>query len=109
MDIKRLLILSTFLIIGMFILGFIIPKETKPSDSTRIILEHHKKTYIAPTCFEASDPSNFIEDSTLGRAHELNYKAHSTCTEDALESEQHSFIIGLLKDIGILSKKWDSW
>lgn len=106
---KRLLLLCIFLIIGLFIISFIIPKETKPSDSTRVILEHHQKTFIAPTCFEESDPSNFIEDSTLGQAHELDYKAHSSCTEDALESEQNSLFIGLLQDLGILSKKWDSW
>ena len=109
MNMKRLLTLSIVLIAGLIIIGFIVPVETKPSDSTRVILEHHQKTYITPTCFEASNPSNFIEDSTLGQANELDYKPHSSCTEDALESEQNPYIIGLLKDLGILSKKWDSW
>ncbi len=109
MNMKRLLILSIALIVGLIIIGFIIPVETKPSDSTRVILEHHQKTFIAPTCFEESNASNFIEDSTLGQAYELDYEAHSTCTADALMSEQNPFIIGLWKDLGIVSKKWDSW
>ena len=109
MNMKRLLILSIVLITGLVIVGFTIPVETKPSDSTRVILEHHQKTYIAPTCFEESNASNFIEDSTLGQAYELDYESHSTCTDEALKSEQNLFIAGLLKDLGILKKKWDSW
>lgn len=109
MNMKRLLILSIILMIGLIITGFILPVETKPSDSTRVILEHHQQTYIAPTCFEESDATNFIEESTLEQAYELDYGAHSTCTDKALRSEHNSFIIGLLKDLGILTKKWDSW
>ena len=54
-----------------------------PSDS-RVILDHTHKTYIAPSCFEESEPTNFIEESTLGEAEELGYPPHSSCTEEAL-------------------------
>lgn len=106
---KRLLILLIVLTAGLIFIGFIIPVETEPSDSTRVILEHHQRTYIAPVCFEDANASNFIEDSTLGQAHKIEYEADSTCTEDALTSEKNPLIIGLLKDIGILSTEWDSW
>lgn len=103
----------TMLIVVLIIIGFIIPKETKPSSDTRIILEHTYKTYIAPGlgCFEKSDPTptNYLQDSTLGEIERLNYEPHDACTEKALESEKDPLLISLLKDIGILNKKWDNW
>lgn len=103
----------TVLILGMAIIfltvGVLIPRETTPSDSTRVILEHHEQTYIAPICFEDANATNFLEESTLIRAIELNYDMHSNCTKEALASEQDPFIISLLKELGILRKPWDSW
>lgn len=101
--------IGIIIVIGLLIAGFVIPREIKPSDSTRIILEHTEKTYIAPACFEESNPSNFLEDSTLEEAYSLNYDSHSSCTVDELESEENSFIISLLMEWGILNKPWDSW
>lgn len=102
----------TVMIIGLIgaalIIGMIIPRETQPSADTRIILEHTYQTYIAPICFEASDPTNFLEEATLKKAESLNYPPHSSCTEKALESESDRFIPSLLKEIGIMDKKWDS-
>lgn len=101
------------LIAMLIIVGFIIPKETEPSPDTRIILEHTYKTYIAPGlgCFEKSDPTptNYLQDSRLEEALRLNYEPHDSCTVEALESEKESLLISLLKDIGILKKKWDVW
>lgn len=107
---KKRIILRIIFFIGLLILAsYFIPRETKPSADTRIILEHNKKAYIAPLCFEDSDPTNYLGDSTLGKAKELNYKPNSSCTEEALKGEKDSLFISLLKDIGILSKKWDDW
>jgi hypothetical protein len=94
--------------------GFFIPKETQPSSDTRVILEHSFQTYIAPGqqgCFEQAEPepTNYLEDATLGEALELDYNPHDACTEESLESETEPFIISVLRDIGILSKKWDEW
>lgn len=88
---------------------FFIPMQTNPSGDTRIILEHSVEKYIAPRCFEQSNPSNFIEDSTLEKANEINYGPHSECTIQALESEENSLFIHVLKNIGLLNKKWDNW
>lgn len=105
----RLLTLVIMLMIVLIIVSFLIPKETKPSSDTRIILEHTYHTYIAPKCFQQSDPTNYLQDSTLEEAQNLNYEPHDSCTEAALESEKDSLFISLLKDIGVLNKKWDNW
>ncbi|WP_373895236.1 hypothetical protein ACUL41_14620 [Virgibacillus natechei] len=104
---KKTWILVLVLIGIILIAGFTIPKETHPSSDTRIILEHNKSTYMAPSCFEQSNPTNYLEDAVLQDAEDLNYEANGTCTEDAFESEQDSLVVSLLKDIGILDKKWD--
>ncbi|MBY7143791.1 hypothetical protein KFZ56_12190 [Virgibacillus sp. NKC19-3] len=104
---KTWIFILTFIGI-ILIAGFTIPKETHPSGDTRIILEHNKSTYIAPSCFEQSNPTNYLEDAQLQDAADLNYEANGSCTEDAFESEQDALIISLLKDIGILNKKWDN-
>lgn len=105
---KKTWILVLVLIGIILIAGFTIPKETHPSADTRIILEHNKSTYIAPSCFEQSNPTNYLEDAELQDAKDLNYEANGACTEDALDSEQDALIISLLKDISILDKKWDN-
>src|SRR5690625_7238228 len=109
MGIRRLITIIVIVLSGLIIVGLIVPAEVKPSANTRVILEHNEETYIAPICFEKAEASNYIEETTLERAEALNYEPHSSCTENALASEQNSFIVGLLKDVGILSKKWDDW
>lgn len=101
--------LIIFLFCTVLLIGLFIPRETHPSGDTRIILEHTYKTYVAPVCFEESDPTNFLEESTLQKAESLNYDPHSPCTENALESEDDRLIPSLLKQIGIMNKKWDNW
>lgn len=109
MGVRRLTTILVVAVCGLIIVGLIVKTETKPDASTRVILEHNEETYIAPICFEKAEASNYIEETTLERAEALNYEPHSSCTENALASEQNSFIVGLLKDVGILSKKWDDW
>ncbi len=106
---RRLPILLIILVAMLIIVSFFIPRETKPSPDTRIILEHTYKTYIAPRCFEQSNATNFLQDSTLEEAQNLNYDPHDSCTEAELKSEKDPLFISLLKDIGILNKKWDNW
>lgn len=106
---NRLFLLLPILISMAVIVSFFIPRETHPSANTRIILEHNKKTYIAPLCFEQSNATNYIEESTLETAKKLNYKSHSSCTQNALKSEKDRLITSLLKDLGVLDKKWDKW
>lgn len=106
---KRGLIIVGALVVVLLVLSFIIQKETKPSDNTRVIIEHTYSTYVAPPCFNDADVTNFLEDSTLGAAIDMDYDPHDNCTEEAYKNEKNSLFISLLKDIGFLQKKWDNW
>lgn len=107
---KNRLLGVLIIFLGMFFISsFFIPKETKPSPSTRVILENTYKTYIAPICFQQSNATNWIEEATLEKAKELNYKPHSSCTENALKAEKDRLIISILKEVGILENKWRNW
>ncbi|GAB4074215.1 hypothetical protein GCM10028778_17180 [Barrientosiimonas marina] len=106
---QRTILLIAGLIVIAIALMLVIPRQTAPSSDTRIVLEHSKQTYIAPPCFEQADPSNNLEDATLDEAKEQNYEANGSCTKEALNSKEDTLLISLLKDIGILNKKWDTW
>lgn len=97
-------------LVGSLILStFFIPKVVQPSLNTRVVLEHTYKKFIAPLCFETADATNFLEESTLGNARRLDYRPDSPCTEEALKAESNSLFISILKEIGIVDKKWDNW
>src|SRR5699024_11621096 len=83
-------LIKFIVIVGILclIISFFIPKETKPSDSTRVILDHHVETYIAPICFEEANASNFLDETTLKQAQEMNYEANSDCTKEALKDRK---------------------
>ncbi|MFC5591481.1 hypothetical protein ACFPRA_21580 [Sporosarcina soli] len=107
---KALPFILVILLFGIVVLiAMLVPIETHPSPDTRVILEHTYKTYIAPVCFEESDPTNFLQEATLQEAKSLDYAPHSSCTEDALKSENDRLLTSFLKQIGIMNKKWDSW
>lgn len=106
---RRIVTWLVIVICSLIIIGFLVPSETKPSETTRVILEHYEETYIAPVCFEDAEVSNNIEETTLKHAKEVNYAPDSSCTEDALKPEKNSLIISWLKNIGLLSKQWDDW
>ncbi len=94
--------------LSLIILLFM-PRENTPSPNTRVVLEHTHRTYIAPSCFEQSDPTNFIEDSTLAKAYELGYPPDTACTEQAFQGNTDSYFIDFLKEIGVLSKETLDW
>ena len=60
----KLFTLIAVLISTLILISFLIPKETRLSPETRIILEHTYHTYIAPGCYQHSNPTNYIQDST---------------------------------------------
>ncbi|MFS0645652.1 hypothetical protein [Siminovitchia sp. 179-K 8D1 HS] len=45
----------------------------------------------------------------MEKAKELNYKPHSSCTENALKAEKDRLITSILKEVGILEYKWRNW
>ena len=106
---KKTIIILTSIIWVLLIASFIIERETEPSPDTRIYLEHTYKTYIAPNCLQESEPSNYILESTLQEAEDLGYPPHSECTENELKPEKNKLIVHILKELGIVEKKWDNW
>jgi len=106
---KKTLIIVGIIILGAFIVGFVFEKETKPREDTRLILEHTYKTYIAPTCFEDSGATNYLEDSDLEMAKQLEYKPHDECTEEALKPYKEKILISFLHDLGLLQTEWSTW
>lgn len=105
----RKLFIFIAIIAVLIIASLVIKKETHPSTNTRIILEHTYKSYVAPVCFQDADITNFLEDSTLGVAEQMDYEPHDACTEEALLAEKESLFVSLLKDIGFIQTKWDKW
>ena len=106
---KRVFLIGSFIIILALAAGFIFEKETEPREDTRLILEHTYLSYIAPVCFEGADATNFLEDSDLAMAKQLDYKPHDKCTEDALEPSKDKVIISWLKSLGWIETEWSQW
>ncbi|WP_201715547.1 hypothetical protein [Rossellomorea arthrocnemi] len=84
---KYIRIASIVLIVGMVVF-FYVPFNLSPPDSTRVILDHDQKTYIAPPCFNQADATNFLEETTVAKLDELDYEANSFCTEEALTEKR---------------------
>ena len=106
---KKITLGVALLIAGIFIALFFLPQDNQPGPNTRVVLEHNYRTYIAPSCFEQADPTNFIEESTLERAQEINYPPNSECTEKAFEGNNDSPFIRLMKELGIMEKESKDW
>lgn len=109
MDKKRIGILIGLAAAAALIVFFFLPRENSPSPRTRVILEHTHRTYIAPSCFDEADATNFLEDSTLEKAQELQYPPHSSCTEESFKGNRDSPFISLLKELGIKEKDSPDW
>ncbi|TWT02400.1 hypothetical protein [Planomicrobium sp. CPCC 101079] len=88
---------------------FLMPRDNQPPPKTRVILEHSHRTYIAYSCFEGSNATNFLEESTLQEARDLNYPAESACTEKAFQGNRDSFFVSLMKELGIMEKETEDW
>lgn len=82
---KILIILSVaaVVVIGGVVTYNIMTEEPDP----QVILDHTDNTYVLPECFEQDEPSNYIEQSTMKRATELNYQPGGSCTEAAVAGE----------------------
>lgn len=106
---RKSMIIIGVILLGLLIVGFAFEKETKPKDDTRLVLEHTYKTYIAPTCFEDSEATNYLEDSDLEMAQQLGYEPRDDCTKEALKPIKEKIFISLLHDLGVLKTEWSKW
>lgn len=95
---------ATALLIFLFV-----PRDNVPPPNTRVVLEHTYRTYIAPSCFQEADATNFLEESTLEQAKELEYPPHSDCTEEAFKGNNESRFTSILKEFGVIEKESEDW
>lgn len=106
---KKLWTAAVGLIAVALIAAMFMPRSNEPAPNTRVVLEHTHRTYIAPSCFDEADATNFLEDATLGDAEELGYLPHSPCTEKSFQGNDDSFFIDLLKELGVMEKESEDW
>jgi hypothetical protein len=86
---------------------FVIHVENTPPGDTRIILENHYQTYIAPPCFEQAEVTNDLTEATLERAVAEGYEPESDCTTEALQPERQSLIETMREKLGTKEGRWD--
>src|SRR5699024_3394953 len=108
-NMKKGLLIVGILLIGLIVVGSTFEKETKPKDDTRLILEHTYKTYIAPPCFEDADATNYLENSDIEMAQQLECETNDTCTKKKLAPIKEKIIVSFLHDLGILKTEWANW
>ncbi|WKA58872.1 hypothetical protein QWY16_01575 [Planococcus shenhongbingii] len=106
---KKIWIAVSLLAAALLAALIFMPRDNEPPPNTRIVLEHTYRTYIAPSCFDEADATNFLEDATLADAKELGYLPHSTCTEESLQGNNDSFFIDLMKELGIMERDSKDW
>src|SRR5699024_2810964 len=87
----------------------IVPKEIHPPGDNRVILEHTYSTYIVPSCFETAEATNYLEESTVSHAQDIDYDPHSECTEKYMEPEKKSLLMYILYKMGLVKNKWSDW
>lgn len=109
MNREKLWVLAAVLGAAALIALLLMPRENVPSPDSRVILEHTHRAYIAPSCFEVSDATNFIEDGTLKGAEEIGYPPINECTEKAFEGNNDSFAVDFLKELGFIQKESIDW
>lgn len=95
--------------VSSFLIFLFVPRENVPPPNTRVVLEHTYRTYIAPSCFQEADATNFLEESTLQHANELEYPPHSDCTVEAFKGNNESRFTSILKEFGIIEKETEDW
>ncbi|ANU26602.1 hypothetical protein [Planococcus versutus] len=109
MKLKKIWMTVLLLLVAALIFWFFLPRENEPAPESRVVLEHSFRTYIAPSCFEQADATNFLEEATLGEAKDLNYPPHSDCTEKAFEGNRDSGFTRLMKELGLTEKNSPDW
>lgn len=105
---RRLLILVLIFFIGLLSF-FFLPLNNEPSSTSRIILEHTYRTYIAPSCFEQENPTNFLEEATLADAEQLGYPPNSNCTSEAFKGNRDSLFQIFMKEFGAMEDDKPDW
>lgn len=81
----------------LLLIGFIVPITVNPSPESRTIVDHTLQVYSAPECFDQADLTNNLEETTYGRALELEYESESDCTTDAFAVVQKPLLLAIFE------------
>ncbi|RSL31128.1 hypothetical protein D7Z54_22710 [Salibacterium salarium] len=103
---KGTLIIGAILLAAIIISGFFIPIQLSAPPDVRTIVDHTNQEYVSPPCFNDAELSNYLQESYLGEAQQLDYKAESECTTNSLVEEDVTLNIALLKMLGLVGSKW---
>ena len=106
---KNIWMLLGILAAAAFLIFMFVPRENVPPPNTRVVLEHTYRTYIAPSCFQGADATNYLEESTIEKARELEYPPHSDCTAEAFKGNHESRFTSILKEFGLIEKDSEDW
>ncbi|MFC0473407.1 hypothetical protein ACFFHM_23595 [Halalkalibacter kiskunsagensis] len=93
---KKGTLLWISLAVVLIIVGLVIPINVNPPGDTRVIMDHTKKVYSAPECFDQADLTNNLEETTFDHALDLEYVSESSCTDQRLQI-QKPFLIGIFR------------
>ncbi|WP_100406899.1 hypothetical protein [Bacillus solitudinis] len=78
----------------LLLMGLVVQTEVGPADDTRVIIDHEKFVYSAPSCFDEAGLTNNLEETTLGEALALDYEPESGCTANVFVKEKKPILIG---------------
>lgn len=92
---KIITVVLTVTALILLVLSLTIKVDVPANGNERIVLDHTYHSYIAPNCFEDSEPTNFLEEATLDKALELNYAPHTACTEEAFAPKKRSLLYSI--------------
>lgn len=102
----RMLLGGGAIILALFF--FLVPIPFGPPGDLRIILDHTLDVYIAPPCFEQSNATNYLTETTWKNAREKGYRPESACTATLLQPAAATLWSKLQESLGIIPGSW-SW
>ncbi|RXZ77835.1 hypothetical protein EBB07_27590 [Paenibacillaceae bacterium] len=84
---------------------YVIKLPVDPPDDTRMVLDHTKRIYIAPPCFETAEATNYLSDSTWKDAKKSNYEPESECTAELMQPKPQSLWQIINQSLGLGPKR----
>ncbi|GAA0375259.1 hypothetical protein GCM10008968_33810 [Bacillus horti] len=82
----RLYLIIMVGILVLFAMLMFIPVDLGPHDNTRMIVDQTYRIYIAPPCYEQTEVTNNLLETTFGSVVESSLQPESACTAEALST-----------------------
>lgn len=86
-------------VITMIVLAvLLLPLVDKTSDTTRVIVDHTSSEIVAPSCFDQSELTNWIDEMSFGNAkNELEYDIRDDCSKEYLQEGKTSVLMRIFE------------